>query len=77
VKRFVRVTDEVFERLEALLPAERGEDGRPTLGDFLNSDLVRILEHFADYRDDLPRRFPERPDYRLSSAVARTFEGSS
>ena len=65
MKRYVRVMDDLFDQLARLLPRERGADGTPSVADFVNSDLVKIHEHFSRYWDDLPQPIIGRPDYRL------------
>jgi hypothetical protein len=70
VRRFVRVTDDLFDLLEALLPGERGEDGTPSIADFVNTDLVAIADYFAEHWDKLPSEYPGRDDYRTWAGVA-------
>ncbi|MCB1248427.1 MAG: hypothetical protein R2699_17870 [Acidimicrobiales bacterium] len=47
-RRRVRVTDQFFERLDELLPAERTIDGRPSATDFLLHDLPTMIDRLAD-----------------------------
>ena len=42
--RHVRFTDSFFDRLDGLLPDERGADGSPSATDFLLYELPRIEE---------------------------------
>lgn len=51
--REVRFTERFFDRLDLLLPAERGADGTPSVTDFLVFDLPAV-------RDDLARDFEGR-----------------
>lgn len=51
--REVRFTERFFDRLDLLLPAERGADGSPSVTDFLVFDLPAV-------RDDLARDFERR-----------------
>ena len=45
--RRVRFSDEFFDRLEALLPEERGADGTPSVTDFLVFEAPRIRDRLA------------------------------
>jgi hypothetical protein len=48
--RQVRFTEQFFERLDLLLPGERGADGTPSVTDFLLLDLPRVRDRLAgDY----------------------------
>lgn len=51
--REVRFTERFFDRLDLLLPAERGADGSPSVTDFVVFDLPAV-------RDDLARDFEGR-----------------
>lgn len=42
--RHVRFTDSFFDRLDSLLPDERGADGSPSAEDFLLYELPRIRD---------------------------------
>jgi hypothetical protein len=64
-RRSVRVAHEVFDRLDAVLGAERGPEGRPSANDFLAFELVEIIEVFANRFDALPRLIEQRSDYRI------------
>lgn len=63
-ERQVRFTEQFFNRLELLLPEERGADGTPSITDFLLLDLPTV-------RDDLASNFESRtfptndPDVRV------------
>jgi hypothetical protein len=63
-RRPVRVLPEFFVLLEAQLPAERGPHGEPTVAEFAASDLLDIVEAFAQLWDQLPMPIGGRPDYR-------------
>jgi hypothetical protein len=63
-RRVVRVTPEFFRHLDAQLPAERGPDGEPTAAEFAASDLLNIVDTFADEWDTLAMPYPGRGDYR-------------
>jgi len=46
-ERRVRFTEEFFERLETLLPEERGADGRPSITDFLAFEIPTFRDRLA------------------------------
>ena len=49
-ERKVRFTEQFFNRLDWLLPGERGADGTPSVTDFLLLDLPAVRDAFAsDY----------------------------
>ena len=50
--------------LDVQLPDERGPHGEPTRAEFAASDLLEIVEAFAELWDQLPMTIPGRPDYR-------------
>jgi hypothetical protein len=52
-RRQVRFTEQFFDRLDRLLPAERGHDGTPIVTDFLLLELPAI-------RDDVAEDFEHR-----------------
>ena len=62
--RQVRFTEQFFDRLDQLLPDERGHDGTPSVTDFLLLELPAV-------RDDLAEDFEHRtlptddPDVRV------------
>ena len=68
-RRTVRATQRFFEDLDRQLPAERGPNGEPSTNDFQVLDLLRIVERFAIGWNDLPRLFPDRPQYRILIAA--------
>ena len=45
--RPVRFTEQFFDRLDSILPQERGDDGEPSATDFLLFDLPRIRDLLA------------------------------
>jgi hypothetical protein len=47
-RRQVRVDPTFFDRLDELLPAERGADGTPSATDFLLHDLPAIIDLLAE-----------------------------
>lgn len=48
--RVVRFTEEFFNRLDELLPEERGPDGTPSVTDFVLHDLPAVRDRLAgDY----------------------------
>jgi hypothetical protein len=46
-ERQVRFTEQFFDRLDLLLPGERGADGSPSVTDFLLLDLPRVRDRLA------------------------------
>ncbi len=46
-ERIVRFTESFFERLEALLPSERGADGTPSITDFLVLEVPGLRDGLA------------------------------
>ena len=68
-RRTVRATQRFFEDLDHQLPAERGPNGEPSTNDFQVLDLLRIVDRFAIGWDELPRLFPDRPQYRILIAA--------
>ena len=65
VERVVRFSEEFFERLEELLPSERGELGTPSVTDFLLLELPAIRDRLAtDY--DRATLSTDDPDVRVS-----------
>jgi hypothetical protein len=58
------VLPEFFLLLEAQLPDERGPHGEPTVAEFASSDLLEIVDAFADRWDELPMPILGRPEYR-------------
>ena len=46
-RRVVRVTEQFFDRLDQLLPAERSADGTPSAADFLLLVMPLIIEKLA------------------------------
>jgi hypothetical protein len=50
-ERQVRFTEQFFNRLDVLLPGERGIDGTPSITDFLLLDLPRVRDRLvSDYQ---------------------------
>jgi hypothetical protein len=48
--RVVRFTEQFFNRLDWLLPEERGSDGTPSITDFIVHELPRVRDRLAsDY----------------------------
>ena len=58
----------VFERLDELLPAERGADGTPSATDFLLHDLPAIIDLLAE--DFLGRTSPVADDPEIRVLIA-------
>jgi hypothetical protein len=52
-ERQVRFTEQFFDRIDALLPSERGADGTPSVTDFLLLDLPAVRDRLAaDYESN-------------------------
>ncbi len=52
-ERQVRFTEQFFDRIDALLPGERGADGSPSVTDFLLLDLPAVRDRLAaDYENN-------------------------
>ncbi len=52
-ERQVRFTEEFFDRIDTLLPSERGADGTPSVTDFLLLDLPAVRDRLAvDYENN-------------------------
>lgn len=52
-RREVRVTDQFFNRLDELLPAERSVDGQPSTTDFLLHEIPSVIELLASTFEDV------------------------
>jgi len=67
-ERLVCFTEQFFDRLDLLLPNERGADGTPSVTDFLLLDLPRVRDALvSDYEGStLPT---EEPDVRVLIAA--------
>ena len=46
-ERRVRFTEELFDKLEALLPEERGADGQPSVTDFVVFEVPTLRDRLA------------------------------
>jgi hypothetical protein len=63
-ERQVRFTEQFFNRLDVLLPSERGIDGTPSITDFLLLDLPRVRDRLVwDYQGNTLAT--EDPDVRV------------
>ena len=61
--RIVRFTEQFFDRLEELLPTERGRDGTPSITDFISFEIAPIRDGLA--RDAIGATAPTgNPDVR-------------
>lgn len=74
-RRVVRATTQFFDDLDANLDHERGLNGEPSVNDFLQFELFKIIEEFAVGWERLPRMFPERGDYRMLVGSGRVVAG--
>jgi hypothetical protein len=68
-RRQVRVTQQFFDRLDELLPAERTEAGTPSATDFLLHDLPPILDQLATRYEDVTLPVGDVPGVRVLIAV--------
>lgn len=63
-ERQVRFTEQFFDRLDVLLPGERGMDGTPSITDFLLLDLPRVRDRLvSDYEGNTLAT--DEPDVRV------------
>jgi hypothetical protein len=67
-RRQVRVASSLFDRLDELLPAERGADGTPSATDFLLHDLPTAIDLLAE--DLIGRTSPVAEDPEIRVLVA-------
>lgn len=63
-ERSVRFTDQFFDRLDELLPTDRGGDGAPSVTDFLAFEAPRIRDRLAQDFDDITIATDD-PDVRV------------
>lgn len=68
-RRPVRVDPGFLQRLDTLLPAERGPNGEPSRLDILRFELPAIEERLALRFQDQGEVVPGRPDYRMVIAT--------
>ena len=47
-RRIVRVTQQFFDRLDELLPADRGANAEPSATDFLLHELPTVIDRLAE-----------------------------
>jgi len=52
-RREVRVTDQFFDRLDDLLPAERSAEGEPSTTDFLLHEIPSVIERLASMFEEV------------------------
>ena len=64
-RREVRVSPSFFDRLDWLLPDERGDDGTPSATDFLLHDLAPIIDRLADDYEGSTVDVPGAPGVRV------------
>ena len=67
-RRQVRITPSFFDRLDELLPAERGADGTPSATDYLLHDLPTVIDLLAD--DFVGRTSPVADDPEIRVLIA-------
>lgn len=61
----VRVALAFFEDLDRQLGPERGPLGEPSAADFQASELIEIVDRFANGFEELPEPIVGRRDYRV------------
>lgn len=64
-RRQVRVASSFFDRLDELLPGQRGADGTPSATDFLLHDLPAIIDLLAEDYFDRTLSVADEPDIRV------------
>jgi hypothetical protein len=68
--RRIRFTEQFFDRLDALLPTERGADGAPSVTDFLLLDLPRVRDRLVHDFEGNTKRIAEELRGRSSARAA-------
>ena len=68
-RRLVRVTQSFFDRLDELLPQERGTGGEPSSTDFLLHDLPAIIDQLADDFEGATLAVSQAPGVRVLIAT--------
>ena len=68
-RRLVRVAEQFFERLDALLPAIRTPAGRPSAADFLLHEMPNVIEKLAVDFESATTPSDEEPGVRVLIAA--------
>ena len=68
-RRLVRVTEQFFERLDEIIPAERSSDGAPSATDFLLHEMPPIIERLATDFEGTTTPTEEQPSVRALVAA--------
>ena len=72
--RTVRFTESFFDRLEELLPNERGADGTPSITDFISLEIPSIRDRLA--LDAMNATLPTAlPDVRVCISAGNLVRG--
>jgi hypothetical protein len=64
-RRQVRVTQSFFDRLDELLPDERGADATPSTADFLLHEIPAIIDRLAEDFEGSTLNVAAVPDVRV------------
>jgi hypothetical protein len=64
-RRQVRVAQSFFDRLDELLPDERGADGTPSTADFLLHEMPTIIDRLAEGFEGSTLSVAAVPDVRV------------
>lgn len=64
-RRTVRVADGFFERLDELLPSERGPGGEPSATDFLLHEMPTVIDRLAEDFEGSTLTVAGREDLRV------------
>lgn len=64
-RRRVIVLETFFDYLEAVLPSERGADGSPSITDFIEFDLMGVIDALAEDYEGTTTEIPGLPGYRV------------
>jgi hypothetical protein len=63
-RRRVIVLETFFDNLEAVLPSERGADGTPSITDFIQFDLMGVIDVLAEDYEGSTIEIDDLPGYR-------------
>ena len=63
-RRRVIVLEHFFDNLEAVLPSERGADGTPSITDFIEFDLMAVIDALAEDYEGTTTEIADLPGYR-------------
>lgn len=69
-RRQVRVSPAFFDRLDELLPDERGEEGEPSTADFLLPEIPALIDVLAEGYEEATLAIDGVPGVRVLIATA-------